>query len=131
MHERWKRHGMVASYSTLLQFAASLEVWRSLCHIHACALCPLSATPTPAPLDHRYKNWGVFQDPSKNSTQPDNALGQENCGVANWTQRAGTPDAWGWDDRPCNHKYIFMCRVTSEWPGLLRQQWTGCLHVPC
>lgn len=64
---------------------------------------------------HRYANWGVYSENNQNSSQPDNKLGGENCGVANWTQSTGTPKAWGWDDKPCSHKYIFMCRVQGAW----------------
>ena len=65
-------------------------------------------------LPRSYKNWGVYAEGGTNATQPDNKLGSENCGVANWTQRAGTPEAWGWDDKPCSQKYVFMCRVSSK-----------------
>lgn len=56
----------------------------------------------------------MYVENGVNNTQPDNRLGSEMCGVANWTQRVGTPEAWGWDDKPCDHKYIFMCRVMGE-----------------
>jgi hypothetical protein len=36
------------------------------------------------------------------------------CAVANYTQRYGSPAAWGWADDKCSRKHVFACRNACE-----------------
>jgi hypothetical protein len=38
----------------------------------------------------------------------------ENCAVANYTQRYGAPQAWGFADAPCGMLAAFVCRVSGN-----------------
>ena len=82
-----------------------------------------------------YQNWGMGS-PSDQSfgPEPNNALGDEKCGGANFTQTR--EDAAGWADAQCSRQYIFMCRLLREsrsWCWLWHDScyWCVCCKLAC
>lgn len=67
-----------------------------------------------------YQAWGRLSSGSGAAIQePNNILGNENCGISNWTMRGGTPSVFGWADVPCNLKLPALCKVRRKWLRLL------------
>ena len=60
----------------------------------------------------RYNNWGVFQP--GDMPEPNNMLGSELCGVANYTEIMHSTGAWGWADVQCKMRNIFICKIMRE-----------------
>jgi hypothetical protein len=51
--------------------------------------------------------------------------GNEFCVIAAYNYSIG--GAWGWDDRRCDEKHIFMCRLQGE----RRRRWACTCAPPC
>ena len=58
-----------------------------------------------------YQHWGQGApgNPPDMGSEPNNYLGDEKCGGANYSQ--SYDDAWGWSDEQCGTRAIFMCRL--------------------
>jgi hypothetical protein len=64
-----------------------------------------------------WRNWGVYM-PS-GFPEPNQLTGEENCVVANYTQRTGAAApagnlAWGWCDINCQSFYTSVCKIPRE-----------------
>jgi hypothetical protein len=70
-----------------------------------------------------YKNWGRIK-PVTGAMEPDSAFPPENCAVANWTERQGSPEAWGWADTSCMGTWASICRLEGGASDILRQSHT-------
>ena len=64
----------------------------------------------PPPDADNYEHWGV----GDLWREPDNRLGGEFCGAANYTEIY--TDAWGWADYNCTTPLPFMCRQDGAPP---------------
>jgi hypothetical protein len=73
--------------------------------------------PSAPPLTgNSYKHWGKASP--QNQAEPNNQLRDENCAVANYSQKyqGGEMQAWGWSDAKCSTKATFICKVARESP---------------
>lgn len=66
-----------------------------------------------APARDTYQNWGAA---GTRAAEPNNLLGFELCGAANFSQASDA--AWGWSDVRCDNAYIFICMVRRECQAL-------------
>ncbi len=56
-----------------------------------------------------YTKWGT----SETTQEPDNLMGSENCGAANYTESDDTM-VWGWSDVGCQVQLPVICKVPGE-----------------
>ncbi len=58
-----------------------------------------------------YQHWGqgATGNPPDMGSEPNNYMGDEKCGGANYTMTYDS--AWGWGDAQCGIQAVFMCRL--------------------
>ncbi len=61
------------------------------------------------PVGRAYQHWGK----AGTADEPNNLLGNENCGVANASAKYSL--AWGWADISCKISAPFICKSQREW----------------
>jgi hypothetical protein len=76
-------------------------------------LCQTTCPPPDAAPEKLYVHWGSYSSGGIDIPEPNNMLFPENCAVANYTQRYGTPQAWGFADAPCGMLAAFICRTSG------------------
>jgi hypothetical protein len=72
--------------------------------------------PSAPPLTgYSYMHWGKATP--QNQAEPNNALRNESCAVANYTQsyQGGEMQAWGWSDAKCDMKAPVICKLSRGW----------------
>jgi hypothetical protein len=72
--------------------------------------------PSLPPLSgYTYMHWGKATP--QNQAEPNNALRNENCALANYTQsyQGGEMQAWGWSDAKCDMKAPLICKLSRGW----------------
>ena len=63
-----------------------------------------------------WRGWGVHQDGTRFTAEPNNLAGEEFCVVANKSQATGSQSltACGWSDTDCANSFAFLCRNVCE-----------------
>ena len=72
-------------------------------------------------VNSTYRHFGMLNytgpgNSNLTSPEPNGKTKNEMCLMANYTQAYN--GSFGWADANCNNKYIFMCRIMSEWRRL-------------